>query len=166
MKILRLLSPLLLLNLLVLSGCVSAPAPVPAGYNGPLAAIADTSNPVSSTKIQFFQLAAVDGRTVRTSSAATYQQNYGKGFYMEPVLETRDVPAQECILHLEGVTHVAADILAFGGGMFHVKGDVKVALEQGKKYFVMGELSKEYCAVWLEDAAGQPVSPKVEKRRK
>lgn len=166
MKFLRSVLPLFLGCLLLLSGCVSAPAPVPPGYTGPLAAVVDTSKTVSGTKLQFFQLAAVDGRTVRTSSAATYQQNYGKGFYMEPTLESRDLPAQECLLRLEGVTHVAAPILAFAGGMYHVEGDVKVVLEPGQRYFVKGELSKEYSAVWLEDAAGNPVSPKVEKRSK
>ena len=150
---------------LILTGCVSKPEPIPAGYAGPRATVSDTSNPVSSVKIQFFELAKVDGRTVETSSQTTFRQNYGKGFAMDPALESREIPAKECLLTLEGVTHVAADILAFGGGMYHVEGDVTVRLEPGHKYLVKGELSREYSAVWLEDDSGHPVSTKIEKRR-
>lgn len=158
--------PLLLTFALLLAGCVSAPMPVPVGYQGPLAHINDTSTPVSSTKIRFFQLAKVDSRGVETSSAATYKRNYGRGFYMEPQLESREVPAKTCVLSIEGVTYVAADILAFGGGMYHVEGEVTVALEPDKTYFVKGTLSKEYSAVWLEDADGHVVSTKIEKGTK
>src|SRR6185312_7584872 len=119
---------------LLLAGCVSAPMPVPADYHGPLALLKDTWLPVSSTKVQFFQAAKVDGRAIGTSGAATFRKNYGKGFYMEPQLESRDVPAKTCVISIEGVTHVAADILAFGGGMYHVEGDVTVTLEPEKVY--------------------------------
>lgn len=156
----RLLSFLLVF---MLAGCVTAPAPTPPGYSGPLTRINDTANSVSATKIQFFQLAKVDGRNVKTSALATYQKNHGRGFAMEPVLETREVPAQQCVLLIEGVTHVAADILAFGGGMYHVEGEVTVTLEPGKSYSVKGVLAKEYSAVWLEDNNGHPVSTKIEK---
>lgn len=148
------------------AGCVSAPMPIPTGYNGPRAKISDTSSPVSSTKIQFFQLAKVDGRTVQTSSASTYTANRGRGFAMDPILESREVPAGQSSLQIKGVTHVAADILAFGGGMFHVEGDVTVTLEPEKQYFVKGILGKEYSAVWVEDATGKIVSAKVEKGTK
>ncbi len=97
---------------------------------------------------------------------ATYKKNYGQGFSMEPQLESRDVPAQQCVLSLEAVTHVAADILAFGGGMYHVEGEVSVTLQAGKVYSVKGELSKEYSAVWLEDAEGKLISSKIEKGKR
>jgi hypothetical protein len=151
---------------LLLAGCVSAPMPVPAGYQGPLAKISDSSQPVSSTKIQFFQLAKVDGRPVDTSSASTYRANQGRGFYMEPQLEAREVPARTCVLSLQGVTHVAADILAFGGGMYHVEGDVTVTLDPARTYVIKGTLAKDYSAVWLEDADGHIVSTLVEKGKK
>ncbi len=78
---------------------------------------------------------------------------------MDPKL-TPEVPAGPCVLGIEGVTHVAADILAFGGGMFQVEGDVTATLEPDKEYFVKGVLGKEYRAVWLEDATGHIVSTK------
>jgi hypothetical protein len=142
---------------------VTAPAPIPEGYTGPRATITDTSEPVSSVKIRFFELAKVDGRKVEGSAEATFRANYGHGFSMNPIVLSREVPAQTCILAIEGVTHVAADILAFGGGMYHVNGEITATLEPGKVYFVKGELSKTYSAVWLEDAAGHLVSTKIEK---
>ncbi len=151
---------------LLLAGCVSAPMPVPADYHGPLVRIGDTSTDVSSTKVRFFQLAKVDGRTVETSSVATFRANYGRGFAMDPPVLSREVPATACVLSIEGVTHVAADILAFGGGMYHVDGDVTITLEPGKAYYVKGTLDKNYYAVWLEDADGHIVSNKVEKGTK
>lgn len=85
---------------------------------------------------------------------------------MEPMLESREIPAKTCVLTIEGVTHVAADILAFGGGMYRVEGDVSVNLESSKIYSVKGTLTKDYCAVWLEDSDGHIVSDKIEKRKK
>ena len=151
----------------LLGGCVSAPQPLPAGYTGPVARITDTSAPVSDTKIYFFELEGIDGRGVLSSSVSTTQTNHGRGFYMEPVLETRTVPAGGSHkLKLGAYTHVAAPILAFGGKMYSVNGEVEVTLEAGKTYLVKGMLSKEYCAVWLEDEAGQLVSTKIEKGKK
>ncbi len=85
---------------------------------------------------------------------------------MEPFLESRQVPAQQCVLFLEGVTHVAADILAFGGGLYHVEGEVTVTLQANKVYSVKGILSKKYSAVWLEDADGHLISAKIEKGKR
>jgi hypothetical protein len=160
MRIRRIL-PFLLLPFL--TGCLSAPHPVPIGYTGPLARIADTGAMVSGTKVHFFELQKIDGREVQSSSATTMRRNYGNGFDLNPVLESRDVPAGMCNLKLAGVTHVAADVLAFGGKMYFVSGEVPVTLEAGKKYAVKGVLSKVYSAVWLEDEAGNVVSPKIEK---
>ncbi len=81
---------------------------------------------------------------------------------MTPQLETREIPATTCVLHLRGVTHVAADILAFGGGLYYVEGDVPVKLSP-RAYAVHGVLSKDYSAVWLEDDLGRIVSKKIEK---
>lgn len=161
----RFLLPLLLA--VVLGGCVSAPQPVPKGYTGPVARIADTSAPVSSTKIYFFELEGIDGRGVLSSSVATMRTNQGRGFFMEPVLEGRAVPAGgPHKLKLGAYTHVAAPILAFGGKMYSVSGEVEVTLEPDKTYLVKGALSKEYCAVWLEDDKGTVVSTKIEKGKK
>jgi len=149
--------------ILALVGCVSN-KPIPDGYVGNLATIQDSYKSVSDTKARFFQLAKVDNRDVLTSSSATYEKNYGQGFSMSIVKTQRVVPAIKSTLHIEGITHVAAPILAFGGGMYSVKGVVEVALKSGKTYVVRGVLSENYSAVWLEDSHGNIVSKKIEKK--
>jgi len=131
-----------------------------------LSKIQDSSVPVSGTKVYFFQLSKVDGRHVNTSSGATGSASYGQGATINLVESNRDVPAVKSILSLHGTTYVALPILAFGGGMYSVSGDVEVALEPSKTYIVKGELSKEYSAVWLEDDQGNVVSKKIEKVKK
>jgi hypothetical protein len=81
---------------------------------------------------------------------------------MDVVTTRREVPAGKVKLYLQGVTHVAAPILALGGGMYGVEGSVEVTLLEDEYYSVAGTLSKEYSAVWLEDSAGNVVSQKIE----
>lgn len=148
-----------------LVGCVSIEN-LPKGYNGPVSQITDTYESVSSTRAYFFELALVDGRNVYASSTFTASQNQGKGARMEIFSTGRPVPSKESVLHLRGVTHVAMPILALGGKMYSVSGDITVSLEAGKEYFVKGELSNQYSAVWLEDSEGNIVSEKIESRGK
>jgi hypothetical protein len=147
------------------AGC-AAYKPIPEGYKGDLAKVADTYQYVSSTKVYLFQLSEVDNRDVLTSSISTYERNYGQGFSMRIAMEEREVPAAESVLHIEGITYVAAPVLSLFGGMYSVSGEVTVNLEAGKEYFVKGELSELYSAVWLEDGDGNMVSEKIEKKSK
>ena len=155
----------LILIVILLAGCVSISSPLPEGYSGPKARVSDTFYAVSPTKIHFFQVAKVNERQIATSSMTTAEENRGRGLAMSPTLETRYIPAPESLLRIEGVTHVAADILAFGGGMYHVEGEVSVHLEPNREYFVRGVLGKGYSAVWIEDGRGQVVSEKIEKHK-
>lgn len=148
---------------LSLAACVSY-KPIPEGYQGPLVLVKDSSNSISPTKVQFFQLSKVDGRPVETSAGKTGERNYGRGMAMDVVMAQRQIPAGESTLSIQGVTHVAAPILALGGGMYSVQGDVTAVLEEGKVYTVKGALSDESSAVWLEDSEGNIVSDKVEKK--
>ncbi len=153
---------LLFISLLpALIGCASH-QPIPDGYSGDLTTIKDSYEYVTSTKIYIFQLAKVDDRDVHTSSAATYERSYGQGFNLYLALEERQVPATNSVLHIEGLTYVAAPVLAFLGGMYSVSGDVTVNLDAGKLYYVKGKLSEDYSAVWLEDQDGNIVSEKIE----
>ncbi|MGH1487539.1 MAG: hypothetical protein ACRBCI_15095 [Cellvibrionaceae bacterium] len=151
-----------LLLVLFISSC-AVNQPLPEGYTGPLSTIRDSSTRVSGTKIRFFQVNKVDGRNIETSSAATGSASYGQGAHISLVVTSRDVPAKKSVLRLQGTTYVAMPILAFGGGMYSVSGDVEVMLEPNKTYIVKGSLSKAYSAVWLEDDQGNIVSEKVEK---
>ena len=85
---------------------------------------------------------------------------------MEIFSTGRPVPSKESVLHIRGITHVAMPVLALGGEMYSVSGDITVSLEAGKEYFVKGKLSNEYSAVWLEDSEGNIVSGKIENHGK
>lgn len=152
----------LLLSALLLSGCVINQT-IPKGYTGPLSTIEDSSSPVSGTRIHFFQLTKIDGRPIDSSTAATGRASSGRGAVIHLVENSRKVPATKSVLSLQGRTYVAMPILALGGGMYTVSGDIEALLEANKTYRVKGTLSKGYSAVWLEDDQGNIVSSKTEK---
>jgi len=147
----------------VLAGCVSNP--IPEDYAGPTAIIRDSALPESTQKADFFYLSQVDERRIEDSPGRTYQTNYGRGFYMEPVVIERAVPARAQDLTIEGTTVYAAPILALMGTVYHVEGKVRFKPEPGRRYLVKGVLGEQYSAVWIEDEAShEPVTEKIEKK--
>lgn len=148
-------------SFLLLSACVTY-QPLPDGYSGPTALIVDTSGYVSSTRVHFFQLVGVDGRSVLSSSTSTTSASSGQGFVMSVREESRLVPAGDLVVSIQATTHVAAPILALGGDMHSIRGDVEVSLEEGVGYYVRGRLTRAYKAVWLEDHDGNIVSEVIE----
>jgi hypothetical protein len=153
---------IVLLTTITAVGCVTY-QPLPQGYSGPTALIIDTSNSISSTRVHFYQLTHVDGRQVQSSSVRTSGANHGQGFAMDVIADSRLVPAGDVVLAIEGRTHVAAPILALGGNMHLVQGEISVHLEENVGYYVRGRLNKDYSVVWLEDNNGNIVSEKIEK---
>jgi len=147
---------------LFLSGCVPY-QPVPDGYQGPLTGVInDTHQTVSGTKVYFFEVYSVNGRAIKSSSSLTSEYNAGRGFSLNPVNARRRVPAEKSLLRLRGVTQVAAPILAIGGGLYQITGDIEIDLLENERYTVHGELSESYQAVWLEDSNGNIVGTKIE----
>ncbi len=145
----------------LLSGCTPTSKPIPDGYKGSLVTVHDSLKSRGPQQAYFFELSKVDGRSVTTSSSATYDANYGNGLSMTPVVEKRKIPAKKSTLSIQGVTHFAAPILALGGGNYHVQGDVIVNLKPGNTYYIKGKLSKTYKAVWVENSQGKIVSKKI-----
>ncbi len=119
---------------------------------------------ISPTKVFFFQLTTVNGRNISTSSGETYEANYGRGFAMNPVTAVRQVPAESSKLKIEGITYFAAPILNLLSESFSAEGEVELDVSEGHSYYVKGELSKEYSAIWIEDNNGKIVTKKIEKR--
>ena len=147
----------------LLSGCVTH-KPIPDDYDGPLARVSDTAFRLDSSQGYFFELTNVDGRDITTSLESSSQASYGKGFSLSIVTESRQVPAKQSQLQLKATNYYAAPILMLKGGNYSVEGDVNVNLEANKTYYIKGELSKTYSAVWVEDAQGNIVSEKIEKK--
>ncbi len=151
----------LLPSIFLFTGCVSF-QPIPENYTGDLSLIKDTYEDISSTKVYFFELDKIDGRSVSTSSYETRVLNDGRGLLMTPVVTERQVPSSVSTLTIQGLTHYAAPILALKGGNYSVGGNVEVELEANTTYLVKGELSKNYSAIWLEDSSGNVVSKIIE----
>lgn len=153
---------LIILCIGFISGCSVPSKPVPDNYKGPTASIYDSNRYLSAQKGYFFELNSVDGRTVTSSSEATRAANYGSGLSMAPVLKNREVPAKKSVLSISGVTAYAAPILSFGSKNLSIKGDVQVALKPNEKYYIKGQLSEKYKAIWVEDSRGKLISKKIE----
>lgn len=141
-----------IISLVFFSGCTTMYNPVPEGYTGPTANISDSFNVISSSKVEFFYVDAVDGQSIKDSRSASLIANHGRGFLMSPVLEQRAVPASKPIqMKLVARTEYAAPILALTNPVYQVTGDLNFIPEPGKRYVVRGLLGEESSSVWLEE---------------
>ena len=164
--IMRLLFSVLLA--LPLVGCATY-KPVPEGYTGPIATVADSGFTEDGTKAQLFVLSEVDGNRIRTSFEASANASYGKGFSLTTVFVKREVPAKPMKVKLLASHTTGAPIQALfsqvAGTFFSVEGTVDFNPQPNGSYVVKGELKKEGSAVWIEDAnTNQPVTEKVVKK--
>ncbi|MBK1715324.1 hypothetical protein [Rubrivivax gelatinosus] len=157
------LLPLLVLSFL--AGCASQPfQPVPEGYTGPTASVADSYRALSSSKVEFFYVEAIDEHPVDNSRFRSLAANRGRGMTMAPVGQQRDLPADKSVrLALAARTEYAAPILALTREVFQVKGPLEFTPEGGKRYVVKGVLGADRSAVWLEEeGSGKPVGQPIE----
>lgn len=127
-----------LLMLALLSSCATYGPSVPVGYTGPTAQIADSAQVHSSSKVDDFYVHKIDGREVKNSRHESIARNQGLGFYMEPHVLDRAVPAQSVTVEVMGRTEYAAPILALTLPVYQVKGAVTFTPEAGKRYMVKG----------------------------
>ena len=144
--------------------------PVPEGYSGPVATIADSGFAESGSKAQMFVVAEIDGNPVRNSVGASRSASHGQGFNLTTRFISRPVPAQPMKLKLLGTHTTAAPIHAIfsqaAGTFFSVEDTVDFTPVPGGTYVVKGELRQEGSSVWLEDrATGKPVTKKVTEKQ-
>jgi hypothetical protein len=153
---------ILLLVCGLLAACTT-PGPVPKDYTGPLAHVKDTHLAHSEKKADFFVLWKVDGKDIKTSIHSTASANSGRGLHMKPVVIGRDVPARPSRITLLAKTHYAAPILAMGGDVYRVVGEMDFDPAPNTTYIVKGTLTEDYSAIWLEEeASGTLVGQKIE----
>ncbi len=148
-----------------LYGCATY-NPVPDGYAGPVATIADSGFAESGSKAQMFVVAEVDGNAIRNSIGASASASYGQGFSLTTRFISRPVPAKPMKLTLRGTHTTAAPIHAIfsqaAGTYFSVEGVVDFTPAPDGNYVVKGELKKDGSSVWLEDrATGASVTAKI-----
>lgn len=146
---------------LLVAGCTTNP--VPEGYTGPTANVADSYTQRGGTGVDFFFLAKVDGHAVYESLTATAVANSGNGFAMTPSVVERPIPAKPSTVTIKGRTHYAAPILELANTVYEISGDVAFNPLPNHSYVVKGVLEEAHSAVWIEDkATGQVVGNKIE----
>lgn len=144
--------------IVLLAGCASTPPPAAKVYRGPVTRVHDTATAVSSSETYFFRLAEVNDHAVQQNSGNNANPESAAGMARSRVTSSHFVPAQPCLLTIEGIDHDTTDVLGRIFGMPRVLGYVEVNLESGKEYFVRGDFSGNPIAVWVEDGAGNRVS--------
>ena len=154
-----------LLAALALHGCASY-KPVPDGYTGPVAEVADSGGRIDGMKSFAFALMDVDGNNVDNSFRASAGASYGQGFALTTHYVVRSVTATPMKVRLKGSHMTGAPIHAIAsqmaGTFFSVDGVVDFKPAPGGKYIVKGELKKGASSVWIEDrATGLPVTEKI-----
>lgn len=163
----RLLS---VLATIVLTGCASLHEPVPAGYAGPTAQVADSGFHESGGKAQLFVLQEVDAKTINSSIFESRKASQGRGFALTTRYVTRSLPVQPMKVKLIGTHQTAAPIHEIAsraaGTFFSVEGVVDFTPTANGSYVVKGELKKDGSSVWIEDAStNQPVTEKVRSKQ-
>ena len=98
-------------GMVALSGCASY-QPIPEGYSGPTAVVADSGFAEDGTTAQLFVLDKIDGNMIDDSFGASANASYGQGFALTTVYESRSVPARPMKVELFGGHTTAAPIQA------------------------------------------------------
>ena len=144
--------PIAAAAVLVLCGCETSSAPVPEGYDGPLAHIGDTMAK-DGNGIDFFFVERVNGKRVENSLDDTVGYNQGMGAYMRPQIIGRDVPAgTPSTFTIKGRTHYSMPILEMAEKVHELAGEVSFTPQRNHRYLVVGTFGDRYSAVWIEDA--------------
>lgn len=158
----------MLLLVLLLQACASAPPPRVPFDPATQASIADTANGGGFSGGQFFVLAEVNGKTVdRNSQTESQRASRGQGANMRLVDIERPVPAGPVRLKLKGMIDHAAPIQSifstvFSGGPRLVEGTVDVELKADTRYRVTGTIDELRSEVWLEEiGSNRVVGPKI-----
>ncbi len=142
---------LLVAATILLNACSTNTNPVPEGYSGPLAMMADSNVRPSRESIDFFFLEQVDGKKVANSLGATIQANQGMGLSLVPKMVDRVIPATPATFTITGRTHYAAPILELAATVYQISGDVTFTPLPDHSYVVKGMLNEQYSGVWIED---------------
>lgn len=152
-----------LLGGLLLAGCASLEPATPADYTGPTINVADQAIAVSEQRLHIFEMTAVDGRRLSSTSMATVGTTQGRETTRSPVVAlTNELPLQALRVRLQATTQYAAPVLALQNPTCRVQGDVAFTPEAGKAYRVTGRVAADACEAWIEDlATHQAVTAKV-----
>lgn len=141
---------LVLLPILLFTGCVSYQPSIPADYKGPKSTILDTATVYSSTKADMFYLEKINDGKIYNSLYSTLDKNYGGGLHMVVDNLNHNIPSKKAKFTIVGKTHYATPILVLTNTVYEVRGTIEFIPKKGAKYVVKGELG-EKSFVWIEN---------------
>ncbi|HEX5312287.1 hypothetical protein [Aquabacterium sp.] len=148
-----------------ISGCATY-KPIPDGYTGPTASVADTGQSEDFSSAAIFAITEIDGKSIPDSFGASRAASRNRGAELRLTLIDRQVPAKKMKVKIRG-SHITGaplyEIVNRAVGMFfEVEGVVDFTPEPNGKYAVVGTLSKGHSIVWIEDAVtNKPVTEKI-----
>lgn len=147
----------------LLAGCASLEPAAPADYTGPTANVADQAVAINGRLLHIFEMTAVDGRRLSSTSMATVGLTQGRELATSPVVAlTNELALQPARVRLQAATQYAAPVQPFTSPTCRVQGDVDFTPEAGKAYRVAGRIAADACEAWIEDlATHQAVTAKV-----
>jgi hypothetical protein len=140
----------------LLSGCATF-NPLPEGYSGATATLADSFIQEDGTKGQFYAIEAYNGNNINNAIIETREASYGHGLSLYARGAQRLIPAKPFRAKIVGTHQTGAPIheitSRLAGTFFSVEGEIDFSPAPGGIYTVKGQLSKEISAVWIEDDA-------------
>ncbi|NVJ51382.1 MAG: hypothetical protein HWE13_15650 [Gammaproteobacteria bacterium] len=147
-----------LVSFLLLSGCVTLYQPVPEGYTGTIAQVADSYNNLTNSYADYFELNKVDGKAIKGSFAETRSRNYGRGMAFDPYMVSRPLPTKEQTLTLIAYRFYSTDFESMLSDNYMIRHTFTFTPKANEHYRVSGEVTSEQSSVWLEDSKGNKIA--------
>lgn len=124
------------------------------------AIIKDTFRKTAWNKANFFYVSQIDNKPVQNSFDLTRAKKDRQSLEIRPVPYERRIVAREITVTIWGKTEYGSPNA--GSAMNRIAGNITFTPAANQTYFIKGELSARYSAVWIEAANGQVVAKKIE----
>ncbi|WP_064791260.1 hypothetical protein [Shewanella woodyi] len=143
-----------------LTACVSYESSIPKGYTGEAVTISDTYSNKTLSSAHFFYVKEMNGKPMYNAVRSTNGASSGQGAKLVAVGYSRKVPKAKLTLKVAGEVFRAAPILYMFNAdeNYAIEGEIEFTPNKDEFYFVKGELSETYSAVWIEDIHGKVIS--------
>lgn len=143
----------LIVAVVSIAGCATPTyKPVPDGYAGPTATLADSGVQVAKLEAHLYAAEQIDGRTVANAITATRDKTRGRGMVMNMEVPSRKVPAGAPIaVKVRARAQYTPGLAELTGSPREVVGTLTFTPEPDGVYAVNGQIGEASSSVWIED---------------
>ena len=153
----------ILLLVLIVSGCASIHDPYPEDYDGPSAIIGSSENRIDQSTVELFYLEKINHKLILNTMGASRGLTQGQGFNFSTQLIETAVPTLSQVFTIVGTRAHAAPIETLFSDNFFVRGNITFTPDAHTEYVVEGILGENYSAVWIKNIeTGQIIGEKIE----